>query len=134
VCVCVCVGVSVSGIKRDNDPYTYNEYAKQYKQKIRSTFPQSFSNILRFSLRCCRSNLLACGAVSLGVKFSNVPDGCDAFSFRVLQSMKQTLRMIDPEHKNIANYTPKGTEAHAGRHRFSVTIQQALHFNIMPSP
>jgi hypothetical protein len=42
--------------------------------------------------------------------------------------------MIDPEDKDIANYTPKGTEAHASRQQFSVTIQQALHFNIMPSP
>jgi hypothetical protein len=43
------------------------------------------------------ANILARDTVSLGVKFPNIPDGCEAFSFRVLQSKKQTLRLIDPE-------------------------------------
>ena len=70
-----------------------------------------------------------------GCEIPDVSNGCDAFSFRGLQSKKQTLRMSDPEDEVMANYTPKGTEPHASRHQFSVTIQQALHFNIMmPSP
>jgi hypothetical protein len=63
-----------------------------------------------------------------GCEIPGVSNGCDAFSFRVLQSKKQTLRMIDPEDEVIPNYTPKGTEPHASRHQFTVTIQQALLF------
>jgi len=69
-----------------------------------------------------------------GCEIPDVSNGCDAFPFGVLQSKKQTLRMNDPGDEVIANYAPKGTETHASRLQFAVTTQQALHFNIMPSP
>ena len=60
-----------------------------------------------------------------GCEIPHVSNGCDAFSFRVLKTKKQNLGMTDPEEVT-ANYTPTGTEPRASRHKFSVTIQQAL--------